>query len=242
MEYRYDDNLHLYRAVIHDNCKAGDDRLQVRVLPWMADIEGEEEENLPKYPPFFRGQAIRGYTEKEPSEKTGAATSVWVLANSDFTVGYVLGPVPPFTGAVDGALQTSWNYQETKSVLATAGATPTDFSYEDCEVRTNDEQTFIEITSYKSPYHVFMTDKGTMEVIKEEEIFLMARAGTKPGDDASYIRITPTKIECKGKTFDLAKSEAVVLGHHGLNALGTYSGSAVPCEGINLSPCSKIIL
>ena len=40
---RIDDELHLYRAVIVDNVKAGDDRLQVRVLPWQAEVTGEEE-------------------------------------------------------------------------------------------------------------------------------------------------------------------------------------------------------
>ncbi len=240
-KYVYDDELHLYRATIFANVKAGDDRLQVRIMPWMAEISGEEEENLPKYPPFIRGQVIRGYTEDDPGPD-GKPTSVWVAANKDFTVGYVIGPVNEFNGALKGALSTSWNYKETKSVLAAAGATPQDFDYEGCEVRTNAAQTFIEITSYKAPFKVQMTDKGTMIVMKETELFLMSRAGTKPGDQASYIRVTPTKIECKAKVFDLSKSDAVVLGHHGLNALGTFSDTAVPCEGVNLAPCTKIKL
>lgn len=240
MKYEYDDNLHLYRAVIHDNCAAGDDRLQVRPLPWMADISGEEEENLPKYPPFVKGQVIRGYTEKDPHPQTGLPTSVWIAANTDFTVGYVIGPVNEFNGALNGALTTSWNYKETKSVLATSGATPQDFSYEDCEVHTNEANTMIDITSFRSPFRVIMTDKGTMVVIKETELFLMARAGTKPGDQASYMRMTPQKVEIKAKVFDLSKSDAVVLGHHGLNVLGTYSDTPVPCEGVNLTPCTKI--
>lgn len=242
MKFRYDDELHLYRAVIHDNVKAGDDRLQVRILPWMEGISGEEEDNLPRFPPFIKGQVIRGYTEKKGHPKTGMPTSVWVAANTDFTVGYVIGPINEFNGALNGALGSSWNYQETKSVLAAAGATPEDFCYEDCEVHTNEANTMIDITSFKSPFRVLMTDKGTMFVMKETELFMMARAGTKPGDQASYIRVTPQKIECKAKVFDLSKSEAVVLGHHGLNALGTYSDTAVPCEGVNLSPCSKIKL
>lgn len=241
MKYEYDDELHLYRALIYDNVKAGDDRLQVRILPWMADISGEEEYNLPKFPPFVKGEVIRGYTEKDPGPE-GVATSVWVAANTDFTVGYVLGTVNEFNGALNGALTTSWNYKETKAVLSTAGALPEDFVYEDCEVRANEANTMIEITSFKSPFKITMTDKGTMTVMKETEIFLMARAGTEPGDQASYIRITPQKIECKTKVFDLSKSDAVILGHHGLNVLGTYTDIAVPCEGVNLTPISKIKL
>ena len=44
--HRIDDELHLYRAVIVDNVKAGDDRLQVRILPWQAEVTGEDEENF----------------------------------------------------------------------------------------------------------------------------------------------------------------------------------------------------
>ena len=87
-----------------------------------------------------------------------------------------------------------------------------------------------------------MTDKGTMFVMKETEVFIMSRAGTQPGDQASYIKMTPSKIECKAKVFDLSKSDAVILGHHGLNVLGTYSDTPVPCEGVNLTPCGKIKL
>jgi hypothetical protein len=239
--YDIDDELHLYRAVIVDNVKAGDDRLQVRILPWQAEIVGEEEENLPRFPPFIKGQVVRGYTEKNPGPE-GTPTSIWVLSNVDFNYGFVLGPVNEFNGAINGALTTSWNYKETKSILTAAGAMPNGFLYEDCEIKTNEANTFIEISSYKSPFKVMMTDKGTMFVMKETEVFIMSRAGTQPGDQASYIKMTPSKIECKAKVFDLSKSDAVVLGHHGLSALGTFSDAPVPCEGVNLTPCGKIKL
>lgn len=239
--YDIDDELHLYRAVIVDNVKAGDDRLQVRILPWQAEVTGEEEENLPRFPPFIKGQVIRGYTEKNPGPE-GTPTSIWVLSNVDFNYGFVLGPVNEFNGAINGALTTSWNYKETKSILTAAGAMPDHFLYEDCEVKTNEANTFIEISSYKSPFKVMMTDKGTMFVMKETEVFIMSRAGTQPGDKASYIKMTPTKIECKADVFDLSKSNAVILGHHGLNVLGTFSDTPVPCEGVNLTPCGKIKL
>ena len=239
--YDIDDELHLYRAVIVDNVKAGDDRLQVRILPWQAEIVGEEEENLPRFPPFIKGQVVRGYTEKNPGPE-GTPTSIWVLSNVDFNYGFVLGPVNEFNGAINGALTTSWNYKETKSILTVAGAMPNGFLYEDCEIKTNEANTFIEISSYKSPFKVMMTDKGTMFVMKETEVFIMSRAGTQPGDQASYIKMTPSKIECKAKVFDLSKSDAVVLGHHGLSALGTFSDTPVPCEGVNLTPCGKIKL
>lgn len=239
--YDIDDELHLYRAVIVDNVKAGDDRLQVRILPWQAEITGEEEENLPRFPHFIKGQVVRGYTEKNPGPE-GTPTSIWVLSNVDFNYGFVLGPVNEFNGAINGALTTSWNYKETKSILTAAGATPDSFLYEDCEIKTNEANTFIEVSSYKSPFKLMMTDKGTMFVMKETEVFIMSRAGTQPGDQASYIKMTPSKIECKAKVFDLSKSDAIVFGHHGLNALGTYSDTAVPCEGVNLTPCGKIKL
>lgn len=242
MTDRLDDEFHLYRALIHDNVKVGDDRLQVRIMPYMADIEGEEEDNLPKYPPFFRGKVIRGYTEID-KDSGQEATSVYVLANRHFTVGYVLGTVNEFNGAAAGALSTSWNYQEAKSSLQRAGAVPTGFDYNNIEVTMNEAGTLIEMTSYKDAFKIIMTSTGDIFSIQNGKIYMMARSGAgSSGVESSYIKITPSKIECKSKVFDLSKSEAVILGHHGLNVLGTYADTAVACEGINLTPCTGIKL
>lgn len=241
-ERKFDDALHLYRALIYDNVKAGDDRLQVRIMPYMAEISGDEEDNLPKYPPFFRGKVIRGYTEKD-KESGMQPTSVYVLANNNFTVGYVLGAVNEFNGAAAGALTSSWNYQESKASLQRAGAVPPGFDYNNIEVTMNEGGTIVEMTSYKDAFKIIMTSSGDIFSIQNGKIFMMARSGAgQNGVESSYVKITPSKIECKSKVFDLSKSEAVILGHHGLNVLGSYTDTPVACEGINLTPCTGIKL
>lgn len=61
-----------------DQAKAVDSRLQVRILPQMENVSAD---NLPLYPSFFKNTLITG----------AIGDLVWVLANEDFTLGYVLG-------------------------------------------------------------------------------------------------------------------------------------------------------
>lgn len=240
LDYEYSGELKLYRALIHDNCKSGDDRIQVRIMPYMAEITGDEEYNLPKYPPFFKGHTVRGYTEKDAKSDNRNPTSVYVLANQDFTVGYVLDAVNEFNGALQGALTNSWDYQNTKSILQRAGCVPKGFKYEDLIVDVNEGATLITIKSYKNPFMVIMTAAGDIFSIQQNRIYMMARAGEASGNEASYIDIRPGRIECKSKVFDLSKSEAVILGHRGMNVLGSFADTPVPCEGINIAPVSTI--
>lgn len=237
--HKYNGELKLYRANIYANVQSGDDRLQVRILPYMAGITGEDEANLPKYPPLYKGHVIRGYTETEPGDD-GQITSIMVLANEDFTVGYCLDPINEFNGALKGALTTSWNYEESKSVLQRCGCVPSNFTYENITCNTNDGGTFLEIGSYKEPYKIWMTCAGDVISIQKNRIYLMARSGADSGTESSYIDIKPDRIELKSKVFDVSKSDAVILGHRGMNLVGTYASSAVPCEGVNLAPCSTI--
>lgn len=240
LNYEYSGELKLYRALIHDNCRSGDDRIQVRVMPYMADISGDEESNLPKYPPFFKGRTVRGYTEKDAASDGKNPTSVYVLANQDFTVGYVLDAVNEFNGALTGALRNSWDYQNSKSILQRAGCLPTGFKYQDLIVNMNEAGTMIDITSYKSAFRIIMTNAGDIFCIQANRIFMMARSGATTGAMASYIDIKPHKIEIKAPLLDLSKSDAVVLGHRGLNLLGTYAEDPFPCAGNNLTPCKTI--
>lgn len=240
LNYEYSGELKLYRALIHDNCKSGDDRIQVRIMPYMAEITGDEEYNLPKYPPFFKGHVVRGYTEKDAKSDNKDPTSIYVLANQDFTVGYVLDAVNEFNGALQGALTNSWDYQNTKSILTRAGCLPKNFKYEDLVVDMNEGGTLLIVKSYKNPILVVMTAAGDIFSIQQNRIYMMARSGPNTGEEASYIDIRPGRIECKSKVFDLSKSEAVILGHRGLNVLGSFSDTAVPCEGINITPVNSI--
>lgn len=243
--HKFDGSLKLYRANIYANVKKGDDRLQVRIMPYMAGITGEDEANLPKFPPLYKGHVIRGYAESEMSATNddgskGRVTSIFVLANDDFTVGYCLDPINEFNGALKGALKTSWNYQETKSVLQRCGFIPKDFKYENIIVDMNENGSLVELGAYNQPFKIIMTSQGDVIGIMAHRCFLMARSGPTSGTDSSYIDIKPTKVEIKSKVVDLSKSDAVILGHRGMNVVATFAESAVPCEGVNLAPCKTI--
>lgn len=239
-EHKYDGELRLYRANIYANVKVGDDRLQVRVMPYMAGITGEDEANLPKYPPLFKGHVIRGFAEKDSQNNGGKVTSIMVLANEDFTVGYCLDPINEFNGALAGALSTSWNYQEVKSVLQRCGCIPKNFTYENITCNINENGSLVEIGSYNEPFKIIMTRSGDVLSIQENRLFLMARSGASSGTESSYIDIKPDRIELKSRVIDFSKADSVILGHRGMNVLGSFADSAVPCEGINISPCSNI--
>lgn len=238
--HKFDGNLKLYRANIYANVKTGDDRLQVRIMPYMAGITGEDEANLPKYPPLYKGHVIKGYAEVDSQVNDGKVTSIFVLANDDFTVGYCLDPINEFNGALNGALKASWNYQETKSVLQRCGFMPQGFAYENITCDTNENGSLIELGAYNQPFKIIMTSSGDVIGIMEHRCFLMARSGQSSGTDSSYIDIRPTKVEIKSKVVDLSKSDEVILGHRGMNLVGTFAESPVPCEGINLAPCKTI--
>ena len=62
--------LKLYRARVHDVGKENDDRLQVRIMPFMADYPETDSENLPRYPMMFKGQVLQCYTELNPDKVT----------------------------------------------------------------------------------------------------------------------------------------------------------------------------
>lgn len=69
-----------YIAKIIDTSTINDNRLKVRVLPYM-DSAGIKDDECPLYPSFFRDEEYTG--------KIGEY--VWVIANEDFSVGYIFG-------------------------------------------------------------------------------------------------------------------------------------------------------
>ena len=73
----------IYIAQVVGAATKGDDRLRVRVLPQMQNVETLPDDQCPKWSFFFRDEFYTG-TEK-------ADDYVWVICNDDFSVGYILG-------------------------------------------------------------------------------------------------------------------------------------------------------
>ena len=231
------DELHIYKARIYDNCKKGDDRIQVRIIPYMADVPDDELENLPKYPPFFKGQVIRGQCEKDDGPTS--ATLCWVAATSDFTLGYVLGTANFFGGPKDKMLE-SWNYGETKKALQRTGTITDDFDYKNIALNMrNPNSTYIEFYSISTGEKWMMTSTGDIITIQNNKIQLTASEGVDSSSARSSIVIEPTKITFNTATF-FVNAKKVVLGKHNHNALGTISSTGVSCDGVNLQPIDNI--
>lgn len=72
-------NCEIYVATIVKSRETEDDRLTVKILPQMRGIP---DELCPRWPYFFKGQVFAG----------SVGELVWVICNSDFSLGYVLGP------------------------------------------------------------------------------------------------------------------------------------------------------
>lgn len=72
-------NIYIGRVVGTSN--AGDDRLQVRILPYMENTNIPDDK-CPLWPYFFKGQTF--------TSKYGEF--IWTIADDEFSSGYVLGP------------------------------------------------------------------------------------------------------------------------------------------------------
>lgn len=80
----------IYVARVVGNASQSDLRLRVRVLPHM---EGIPLQDLPLWPPFYQGRALTGSSHSGRED----GDLVWVIANNEFTTGYVLGAMNSYT-------------------------------------------------------------------------------------------------------------------------------------------------
>lgn len=230
------DNLHFYKAKIYDNQKWGDDRLQVRIIPYMNDIT--EVDILPKYPPLVKGKVIRGITEKDVGGSK--ADLVLVLATADFTYGYIVDLLNNMPGINNEPLQNSWNYSAVKQRLSSTGAITSGFDYSSVYVDIqNSSNTYLEFHDINTGAKWMMTEKGDTFMISPGHIMIMARSGPESGDQAASIDITPTKITFKAKVVDF-NAKTILLGHSGKRLVGTSGSQPVAVDGLPLTPASAI--
>ena len=236
-----DDELHLYKGRIYDNCKSGDDRLQIRILPFMADLPDNELSNLPKFSPFFKGQVIRGITEADATDDQPASL-VYVLATSDFTFGFVLGTVNEFDSIGEAPMVESWNYPEAKQCLQRSGAIADSFDYENIAVdMSNATSTILEMHDVKKGSKWIMTCTGDIFTIQQGLIYMCSRRGTESGANMSSIKIQPESIKITTTTLDIS-AKHIIMGKHGHYLLGTLASAPVSCDGINLTPVTNIMV
>lgn len=240
-------DLRLYKARIYENGKDGDDRIQVRIIPYMIEYEGSECGDLPRYPALLKGQVFNGYTEQNPNPQTKKADEVFVLATNDFTVGYVVGFANMFYNCSSTPYQDSYGFMNIQSYLSTRGLNA--IEYEDLVVDnwlSTDEGGYIEFHNFKTGDKYIINASGNCVAILADKIYMRAGSpnGTKNGgsdNPFSTFTMTNTDISFKSKNFSI-DSEHISLGHSGHYVLGTLTSLPASYNGVTLQPIKNVTI
>lgn len=234
---KIDTDLKIYRAIAYDFCssKGGDDRLQVRILPLMAEVT--EVSLLPKFPMLFRGQVIKCKTEKADGVEN--AQKLFVIANKYFTYGYILGEINEFAGITDKDAGIShYNFLEISNIISMKNLSVKNINYNDLNVTnyvTSDKGGFIEFYNYKTGDKYTLNASGTLFAITQKEIKMSVGSPDKKGGkrDYSEIIVAASSIKMKSRLIDI-DAKNLILGHHGLNVAGFSGVMPVQVQGQNI--------
>lgn len=175
----------LYIAEIVGVSSGDNTRLQLRVLP---QLEGIAKEYLPVWPFFFAHQAITG--------KVGEL--VWCIANTELSMGYVLGFVNDY----------SWNgdYSES-SIPLTLLEKLNDihvelrgklFSYSDIIV-TFWNETSVHFVDRATGAHISAFTSGTVSITRPDEIIMAVGSKSMINMNADEVVISADKIRLSGE-------------------------------------------
>jgi hypothetical protein len=241
----YVDELHIYRARIVSKPDPGDDRLQVRIVPHMADIP--ETSLLPYYPPFFKGQVIVGKSEDTDQK---AADYVWVAALPDFSLGFVLGLANAYEDSAGSAkFSQSYDYKAVVQGLTRRGLLPSYIDYKNLHVQFWTDS-YLEMVDFRNGDKYIIQSNGNMIVMETNQIFL--RVGSGSSDEAadnpnasvppySAIRISRTEMDLVTPRLVIRAGE-IKMGDKQLNLLASASMTPIFVEGATLHPQQHITL
>lgn len=236
-------HLHFYLARLYKPATAGDDRVTVRIVPFMNAYKSDQTAALPKYPMLFKGTTVAGKSEVESKEN---ATLLICLCNDDFSVGWVVCRAQRQTLSYSKEpLYGSYEYKTVKELLTKYGVTPTDSRYENLEVMyQNNSRTLFFMASGTEPAFYIMNSLGSTIAMNGMQIALFASSGTDSKSKVSSMRITPTAITFSTDgVFDIQKAQSVVLGHSGANLVGTASsGRSTASDSWDLQNINTILV
>ena len=241
----YADVLHIYRARAVSKPGPGDDRLQVRIMPHMADISNIEA--LPFYPPFFKNQVIVAKNEDQDKEQ---AEYVWVAALPDFTVGFVLGLASSYETTTEKFTE-SYNYKSVIDGLIERGIASDQTKYENLYVQFwNDD--YIEIidtgaasrrssSDEATAAKYFLLSNGTVLALTANQIYMRVGSEAFGASRYSAIRMSRDEINVVTEHFRV-KADSITLGNKGLFLAGTASMIPIPVKGGSIHPQHSIRL
>ena len=247
--YKPNLDLHFYRARVHDVGKVGDDRLQVRIMPFMADYPDTDVDNLPRYPCMFQGTVINCFTELDPNPDTGMPDWVFVAATEDFTVGYVIGVANQFYACNNTSFVDSYGYKYVQNFISSRGLDTNYVNYDEMVVEkwiTTKYGGMVEMYNYKTGEKYLINTSGTCIIMQFDRIYMRVgnpsgTASTSSSEKFSLMEMTSGEISFKTDLFNV-DAKNVVLGHHGLNVVGTTASTGISVEGVDFNPNTKITI
>lgn len=251
-------DLHVYRARVYKRGKFGDDRLQVRILPLMADItDSKELDNLPKFPALNKGLVYNCRQEatsdlkykSDNSDIDGKANAdyVCVVCNDDFTYGYVVCLENQFYGYMGSSYIDSWGFSGVKDYINNRGLGDNDLKYEFLcvqNITATPDGGLCEIYNWKNGNKYIINRSGSCIIMLQDKTYIRVGSPGKGGkkNPFSAIEMTGEKIIIKTKTLEV-NADSIILGHHGQYLLSTSTKSMpISVEGINLYPIDSILV
>ncbi len=233
--------LNFYIGRIYKYGSIGDDRLTIRILPEMASVPDSSISCLPKFPMLRASTNINGIAEVDSVDK---ATLVLVLANDDFTLGWVVDRINYQMNSyiLDDVMSTSYEYEAVKQFFASYNiAPPSGTAYKELEVMyQNNLRTLIILSSTVDGSIWMISNTGSVIAMNSDEIYLCASASSSGDSSKSTIRISPDEITFNTKTFNIQQAEYVILGHDGMNLVGTMSAGSTAINGVDVNSIAHI--
>ena len=188
---------------------------------------------------------ITGYTEYDKGIKE--ASRVYVLATSDFTVGYILGLANEFEGNTEAKFKESNHWRKIKSFLSQRSIKPDDFEYCDIQIvtRTSEKDSggLLILYNFRTGDYFIINQSGTFLTIQSNRIVMRVGSPGSPGEDVNFsqIKMTGERIEIITPTLDITSPE-VFLGHSGAYVAATNApeGVAVGVDGVTFGSITTI--
>jgi len=236
----FSDEMVIRKAKIYKCMGAGNDKLKVQVLPELQDIDDEELEDLPEYPPFIKGTVVTGKSHVNDGKE---AEFVWVLCTPDLQVGYVLGKANVF-GEPNKKFADSYSYPDIKKYIEQRRAAPDDFSYNNMVVVqwvSTDKGGMIQCYNYLTGDWILLNTSGSVITVQQQRIYM--RVGT-PADPPSAVAhssftMTPDQIHMKAPNIEV-DAQQLVLGKHNLRLAGLIGAAPAADNGVPVIATSNI--
>jgi len=203
--------MDIYLALIEGTATPDDFRLSVRVLPNMRNLL--DISTLPRFPYFFGNKAYTG--------KIGEL--VWIISNTEFTMGYILGLVSKYDWDGSYADQSILleNFEKIRNVYVELRGVVLPFS--DLEIVYWDNAS-IHAIDRRDGKTIIGFSSGSINIISNTEVLLMV--GNNVTGAKSIIQILENKISLQADSIFL-NGENVYLGRNSYGPVVVTQGSDI---------------